>query len=131
MPAMRTLAAFCVLLAAPAFGQHRLPCWGWGCTKFSGWQFDNDKTVTLQGTMSAYDAYQAVGQILGVHVHITPWSFDKVKEISVTLDLNQATGEQAFNAISHQAKANWGIVIDDNERGVMVSTFPSPPPTKD
>jgi hypothetical protein len=125
---MKTLALFCALLAVPsAFGQHRLPCWGWGCTQFSGWQFDKDKTVTLHGTMSAYDAYQAIGQILGVYVHITPSSFDKVKEISVTLDLNQATGEQAFNAISHQAKANWGIFIDHDDRSVMVFTAPPGP----
>jgi hypothetical protein len=58
--------------------------------------------------------------MLGVSVRVLSSMSDKVKDTPVTLDLNQATGKQAFDAISHQAKASWGIVIDQDARVVMI-----------
>jgi len=82
--------------------------------------------VALHGTFSAWDAYQAVAKILGVKLFapavLVPagspkpdqdWhvaykqQFAELRSTSITLNLENATGEQAFDAITTFTRMQW------------------------
>jgi PDZ domain len=94
---MKTLL-FYTLLALPALGQ-RVP----------GWQYDplSQNPVTIHETMSAYAAYKTVAQLLGVPFAARYDLTDTLTHMQIILDLDQVTGEQAFDTISQMTKMQW------------------------
>jgi hypothetical protein len=63
-----------------------------------------DKPVTIHATLSAYDACFAVAKILGVDVSYVA----ELKSTRIKLDLENATGAEAFDTITGVSNKIWG-----------------------
>jgi hypothetical protein len=124
---MKRLITLCAILGIPAFAgdpKQLLPA----------------TPVTIHGTMSAWDAYLVVGKSLGVNVK-PDWMKVKtsdakpdqsfveaqlrriaeLKSISVTLNLDKATGAQAFDAITAVTHWEWEVWPNPKNGPVLVT----------